>query len=122
VPTAHPISFLALLVGFLGLVYFTFSRDVRGKAVAKFVVPLAFAVACATFLVASAPRGAALWLAAGVSLLAPYLVYRQLVYCHVCGSSGSVFSPFTSRDTKCKECGAPLGKPPNTSLERTRER
>ena len=32
-------------------------------------------------------------LAAGVSIVGSYLVYRQLVYCRVCGNSGSIFSP-----------------------------
>ena len=120
--TDYPISFLALLVGFAGLVYFAFSRDVRGKRIAMFVVPFAVAVGAASFLVPNAPSGAATYLAIGVSVGAPYIVYRQLVYCRRCGSSGSILSPFTRRDVKCRECGTSLGKPPNKSLERTRER
>jgi len=118
----YPITFPALAVAFLGLVYFAFSRDVRGKAIAQFVVPLSFAVAAASFFIPAASDGAALFIAAGVSIVAPYFLYRQLVFCRRCGSSGSMFSPLTRKDVKCKECGTPLGKPPNTSLERTRER
>jgi hypothetical protein len=117
----HPISFSALLVVFLGLVYFSFSRDVRGKGIAKLVVPAAAALGAATFLVPNAANTATMWLGALVSILGPYLLYRELVFCRTCGNSGSIFSPLTSKDPKCTECGSPLGKPPNKSLERTRE-
>jgi len=110
----HQISFPALVVAFLGLVYFSLSRDVRGKSIAKVVVPLAFAASAATFLIPIASSGVGVCLAAGVSILAPYILYRQLVYCRACGYSGSMSSPLTSKDDKCKKCGAPLGKPPNT--------
>ena len=121
-PIDHPFTFLALLTGFAGLLYFAFSRDVRGKGIAQFAIPLAFAVASATFFIPSASDAVEVLFAVGLSFAAPYIVYRQLVFCRCCGSSGSLFSPLTVRDSKCKDCGAPLGKPPNTSLERTRER
>ena len=118
----HPLTFSALLVAFLGLVYFSISRDVRGKGIAKLVVPAAVALGSVAFLIPNAANAGTMWLGALVSILGPYVLYRQLVYCRNCGNSGSIFSPLTRKDTKCSKCGSPLGKPPNTSLERTRER
>jgi hypothetical protein len=122
VPIDYPMSSLALVIAFLALLYFTFSRNVRGKAIAQFVAPLATAVAAALIFIPKASDGYALIIAVILSIVGPYLFYRQLVFCRRCGSSGSMFSPLTGKDQTCKECGAPLGKPPNTALERTREK
>lgn len=117
----HPTTSVALLVVFLGLVYFTVSRDVRGKAIAKLVIPAAAALACATFFVLGAFDERTKWIGVALTIVGPLLLYRQLVYCHSCGHSGSLFEPMTRKDRKCSDCGAPLGKPPDKPAERTRE-
>jgi hypothetical protein len=118
----HSATLAALLVVFLGLVYFTFSRDVRGKAIAKVVTPAATAVACATFFISGVTDDGMKMIGIGLTVVGPVLLYRQLVYCRTCGNSGSLFAPMTRKDGKCSACGSLLGKPPNTSLERTRDR
>jgi hypothetical protein len=116
----HPLVALGLVIGFLAIFYFALSRDVRGKSVARLVAPASFAAGGAAFFVPTFVGYPQMWFGVIASISRAYSLWWKMEYCRTCGYSGSFLEPMASRDGKCKECGTPIAKPPNKSLERSR--